>query len=579
MSVPRPTNRTATAMLLVAVLVNGALLWYFHDRFWYAADEGNYAHVAERVLDGEVLHRDIQDLHPGYINFVNAGAFALFGVDLVSLRYPLAAVSFLQALAIWILLARRNLVLATVASIASTAVGVVQFLNPTAHWYSLAVTVLLIAWLGWVPRTHAARTFGAGVLVGVVILFRQLTGVWVGMSVLLVLLLEHATDARGRDAVLARGSIVAMAVVLLAYLALAGGPEATGILFLASWPLAILGLAAVRPAATNRTTLSLVSGLALGMGTAALPLVAYHAVHGSLGAWWHDTVAASLTLTTLPFFQGATFALLPLAGALQVVSPLEPVALVNGLYWVALPLLPVVNGILTVRWLGRAERDTPVLPVVACFYSLVTLHLAGAVYLSYTVGLTTAAVLWFAAHGPRRTTLWVAGATASLAVVAVVFHAGQSTFRSRLDTARGVRTFTADTPTCPPTPRSSLRVEWRECDAYRRLALAIDSETATDDRILAVPSDAELYFLADRRNQFRFFNTAIGIGGPEDLAAVMRDLADRPPRLVTYRPEDKYNDDASRVIMDYVRSRYEHFDTIGGVELYRLRDRHHLESE
>jgi hypothetical protein len=48
---------------------------------------------------------------------------------------------------------------------------------------------------------------------------------------------------------------------------------------------------------------------------------------------------------------------------------------------------------------------------------------------------------------------------------------------------------------------------------------------------------------------------------------------------VTFRPDDKYNSDASRRIMEYVRSRYERFDTIDGVELYRLRERRHQESE
>ena len=79
--------RFGRLLALVAVAgVNVWILWTFHDQHWYPADEGNYAHVAERILQGDVLHRDIQDLHAGLINFVNAGAFAAFGLDLVSMR-------------------------------------------------------------------------------------------------------------------------------------------------------------------------------------------------------------------------------------------------------------------------------------------------------------------------------------------------------------------------------------------------------------------------------------------------------------------------------------------------------------
>ena len=70
----------------VAMLATVFLLGTYYDRFWYPPDEGNYAHVAQRVLAGETLNLQVQDVHPGYINFVNAAALGVFGIDLVSLR-------------------------------------------------------------------------------------------------------------------------------------------------------------------------------------------------------------------------------------------------------------------------------------------------------------------------------------------------------------------------------------------------------------------------------------------------------------------------------------------------------------
>ena len=67
-------GETRPRLALVAMLVTSCLLYAFYDRFWYPPDEGNYAHVAERILDGEILNLQVQDIHPGYISFVNAAA-------------------------------------------------------------------------------------------------------------------------------------------------------------------------------------------------------------------------------------------------------------------------------------------------------------------------------------------------------------------------------------------------------------------------------------------------------------------------------------------------------------------------
>jgi hypothetical protein len=557
----------ARLLLLVAALSNAALLWIYHDRYWFVVDEGNYAHIAERLLSGDVLHRDVQDLHPGFINFVNTAAFGVFGTDLVSLRYPLMAAMFAVSLVVWWLLARRSLLLATLASVAVNALGVVQFLNPTAHWYCLFATAVLIGWLEWVSA-GPTRTLGAGMLIGMVALFRQLTGLWVGMAVVVVLLRERSDAKHAGDRLVSRGLILAMLAMLVGYLMFAGGPETSGILLLATWPAAVLLVELRDTAASNRISLTILWQLAVGAALAALPLVVYHVTHRSLSAWVDDTVFASINLTTLPLFDGASLILLPAAGVLSVVRATDAAALVNGAYWIVLPLLIPLNGWLLLRALRR-HSELPILPIVAAFYSLVTLHLAGAVYLSYSIGLTMTAVLWFAAAGPpRRVTLAAAGAIA-LSIVSVAFHAGQPSSRTPFEAARGVRSADATPARCAQLARASLRVGRRECETYGRLVAEITAEASPGSQILAIPSDAEFYFLADRANPFRFYNTALGVRSSEDVAAVLDALEHHPPAVVTYRPADKYNTDASREIMAAVQSRYERFNTIDGVELYR----------
>src|SRR4030095_4699508 len=112
-------------------------------------------------------------VHPGYITFVNAAALKVFGSDLVSLRYPLVLLALLQAAALFTVFPAERPWHATVAVIALTSLGTIQFLNPTAHWYCLALTILLIAALTHMPRS-GARLVTAGVLIGAIALFRQL---------------------------------------------------------------------------------------------------------------------------------------------------------------------------------------------------------------------------------------------------------------------------------------------------------------------------------------------------------------------------------------------------------------------
>src|SRR5215207_7444523 len=107
--------RSAVALILV-VLISTIITIIYHDRFWGLTDEGIYAHVAERVLLGQVLHRDVQDLYPGYLSFANAAAFALFGARMVSMRYPLAVLTVVQAGLMFLILRNRGLSTAIVGA-------------------------------------------------------------------------------------------------------------------------------------------------------------------------------------------------------------------------------------------------------------------------------------------------------------------------------------------------------------------------------------------------------------------------------------------------------------------------------
>jgi hypothetical protein len=272
------------------------------------------------------------------------------------------------------------------------------------------------------------------------------------------------------------------------------------------------------------------------------------------------------------FHAGSWFALLPLAGLYQAVSTANPAKIANGLYWVVLPLVSVANGIVILLRLSRhgPSRDLA-LPILASFYALVSVFLEGPLYLYYVVGLSLISLVWFAATGPFGGRVACAAVLTALIVVAVVFHAGQTRLRTSTEILEGRRLTNTWDGGGEGLDRCSLRLDESDRVFYGRLVRLIQRETAPDASILAVPNDSELYFLARRRNLFRFYNVSAGILTAEDLADAVGRMNVDPPRLVTFRPLDKYNNRASRQLMDFVRTKYVHADTFDDMEIYTLR--------
>ena len=557
-------------MWAVAALANVLLLWHFHDRYWYPTDDGFYAHIAERLLNGEVLNRDVQDIHPGYIHAVHALAFGLFGTDMVSLRYPLVLVAFLQACNVFLLLQRRDPVLAAVASVAAVALGVLQFLSPNANWYCIFLGTALASWMIWVPEGHRWRLAGAGFLGGLLTLFRHLTGAWVAMAVLSLALLERSSHDRPVQSVLASRVLIAIMLVgIVGYLALSPETEPGGVVLMAVWPIAILGWLFVHVRSTNSETAAIVVQVAGGAAAAALPLFLYHAAHASLAIWVNDVVLAPLGELELPFYGQGWYGVLPLAALYQVLTSADAVLVANGLYWTTLSALSAVNGwLILTRLRAGADARELILPMIASFHALTALLLEGPLYLYYSVGLSLLAVLWLVSAASRPARWAWSGATAALALVAVVFHAAQSRERTPVQMLQGQRISNVWSGAAGGLDRANLRLDAGDRSLYGGLVALIESKTRADESILAVPNDAELYFLARRRNPMRFFNSALGIKGDDDLTRVLGEIGRHPPRLVLFRPDDKYNNAASQQVMALVRSRYVQLDTIDGLEIW-----------
>ncbi len=563
------TVRWALAFCTTLV-ITAAILIYFHDRFWWPPDDGAYGYIAERILAGDVLNRDVQDIHMGHVSFLNALAFKLFGHQLVSLRLPLVAAGLVQACIIFMLFRPRGMMLAMTAAISLTALSFVQFLNPTAHWYSLFLIILIIACLTGISRDNRWRLFVVGFLLITLLLFRQLSGVIAGIGVMAFLLYEAPRGATGLNSVFARALMTIMFMGLAGYLL--AKADLPAILLFGVGPLLILALGCFKATVDNRYIARQLPALIAGGLVAALPLVAYHIHHGSLGTWYSDTVVAALTLSDFAFIDRPGYLTYGIYGLRQAIALESFDTIVNGLFWASIVLAASALSILVLIDLNRREGAEPAphaLPFLAVFYGLVSVHYQIPIYLFYTVGLSLAGLIWMLAGNSTQQRAIVGVCAVLLSAVALYYHAAQPLSRGLIGTLEGVRTELAPGDALG---RLGLSIETNDIKVYRHIADLVKREVRADQTILALPVNPEIYFLTSRRSPFRFYNSALGILDESDLNAVMQTMKNRPPRLVFHRPVDKYNTKYGSQVMAHVRQHYELLETLSGFEIYRYRN-------
>lgn len=554
------------AALAVALAASALLLFLFHDRFWWGPDEGAYAHVAERMLRSEVLNRDVQDMHAGTINFVNALAFRLFGVDLVSLRYPIVLLGMVQALLVFRLLEPRGLAAALAGSLALTAFGFVQFPNPTANYYGIFLAVVAVWMLARIDMKRAWTLEALGFLLVTTFLFRQLTGVVVAMGAVTWLLISMPAAAASGRIWLGRAVLGVMATGLAGFLL--SKTDIVGGLLFGLWPLVVLVQAARRVRPDNRAVLALIGRLAQGGAVALTPLLAYHLAHGSLALWLDDMVGGALALNAMPFTRRIVHAAMIVLSVQQLLAFDSLDGLVNAAFWLGVLALPAANGFLLLRRTGGAATRCEPLLMVAVFHALVSVFHQIPTYLMFSTGLSLVAfVATVGANGPRYrlAALLFSG---FVATVAVHYHAAQPATRLVREYVAGLRL-----PALAESglPRVSLRIEPGDAEAHRRALAVIAREVPAGGAILAVPFEPQLYFLSQRRNPVRFYNTAIGVRDEAALAETLAVLERDKPTLLFFRPDDKYNTALSRALVERLKPGYVLIDRIDGLEIHRRR--------
>ena len=117
-------------------------------------------------------------------------------------------------------------------------------------------------------------------------------------------------------------------------------------------------------------------------------------------------------------------------------------------------------------------------------------------------------------------------------------------------------------------PRCALQLHAAEVSVYRQVVSRIGAHSSASDCILALPSDAEFYFIAGRCNPTRFFNSAMGLRSQAGVELLVKRLRVVPPAMLIHRAGEKYDTPLTRTLVERLSPHYRQQERVGEFTLY-----------
>ena len=171
----RLSRLRATLSFLGVWITSGVYLGSNLMRGWIAVDDGTAAESAERVLRGQLPHRDFVDVYTGGLSYLHALAFREFGVNLESLRWMLFLFFLIWVPALYFLATELTEDWAAAGlTLLAVVWSVPNFPSPMASWYNLFFATFGVAALFcYVKRPLARWLFAAGICGGLSFLVKS----------------------------------------------------------------------------------------------------------------------------------------------------------------------------------------------------------------------------------------------------------------------------------------------------------------------------------------------------------------------------------------------------------------------
>jgi hypothetical protein len=180
-------------LFLLAWLVSAVYVLPFRNRGWIPTDEGAFGQSAERVLNGEIPHRDFPEIYTGGLSYWNAMAFRVFGLRLTSLRLALFLCFLAFVPAVFAIASRFGPPFpAGLITLLAVAWSLPNYFAASVSWYNLFLATWgTLALLRHVETGQRRWLFLAGMLAGISCLFKVIGVYFLAASFLFLLYREQ----------------------------------------------------------------------------------------------------------------------------------------------------------------------------------------------------------------------------------------------------------------------------------------------------------------------------------------------------------------------------------------------------
>jgi hypothetical protein len=534
-----PSGSHVDLVLCIAVtIVSGCYLAAFAWRGWLPWDDGLLAAAAQRVVEGQLPHRDFDDLYTGGLALLHAGAFKLLGPSLSALRDTLFCAAIASVpLWYWICRGFAPPLGAAILTLTCFAWSVPNYPASMPSWYNLfCAMAALAAGLRYLQTRERRWVCAAGLAAGTSVLFK-ITGVYLIVAIATFLMYNSLGDRsadprRGRPI----GALVILGLVVLSavpFALTASAPRATTVVELALPPAAItfaVGVCALREYrrgwAPSFNALRVYLAFAMGVAIPALVFLLPFAYSHALGPLVHGAFVLPqrrLDVATTQRFGPPLFTIgfaLPLLRVLTAkryaaIGPWHGAFI--GLFFLAFDRLMVRVGSLDPMWCSVATIMMPMSLVigwslvgretqlsetrhsgplvltglVAAWCALIQFPFSIPVYFAYVAPL----VLLCAVALSARSRGWAPGIDGPVLAGYLVLAI---TIRSSINPEY----FRKPEPAGMLSPLSGIEVPRADSVEYSKVLTMLKSHSRSA-YILATPDAPEIYFLSGLRNPTR----------------------------------------------------------------------------
>ncbi len=614
---------TSTKTLLwgtVAIVGSVVLLASSLHNGWVPHDTGQLGQTAQRILDGEMQHRDFDEPYTGALGHLNALAFRLTGIRAESMRWPLLAYASLFIVAIYILAARVTVPwVAALVTLLCASLTLPIYSASMPSWYNLFFTVFgVLALLEHLDTGRRRWLFWAGCCAGCSLAIK-ITGLYFVATGLLYIAFYGTVSTRTLSAETHRSgtqrtrtggaqgraysALILTACVAFGMLGLAFTKGAQPWINLVHFTMPMMAVAAClawqqwrhRPAAfwpqLKGYLLDLLP-LSLGIAVAISLLLVPYIVTGSMG----DLYRGLFVLPTLRVEHAALAPpelkwmclSLPVTGLL-IVGLFRPAKSLNKPFILAaiaftcgvlffasnsirgyfylfqalrnqIPLLVLVGMAHVVTKIPIKNRAAVFLVVTAtALSSLVQYPYAYGSYFFFSAPLMVIAILYVVCNQPF--------APKPIYAILLVFLLALAIVRIPQPDPRLLNGFYE--PSFPTErmnlTRCKLRVYREDARVYRELVELIHSLTPPGSYIYAAPDCPEVYFLSGMKNATRTFYELFDGSVSRDRQQKLAELLDRQHvNVLVINHNPRFSDELSAHYLEALHARYPNSQTIRG---------------